>query len=93
LQTSGCSTTEPNSVRISAPVGHASRQPAFVQCLQTSDMNTQSPKPANGVWYSSATATRSTSWLAKSTGRVSLSPSSTKRTWRHVDAFSSRVWS
>src|SRR5688500_16607477 len=40
LQTSGWSTTVSNSVRISAPVGQASRQPACVQCLQTSDMNT-----------------------------------------------------
>src|SRR5215218_746443 len=30
-------TTVPNSVRNSAPVGQASRQPACVQCLQTSD--------------------------------------------------------
>src|SRR3712207_4790897 len=32
-----CTTTVPNSVRNSAPVGQASRQPACVQCLQTSD--------------------------------------------------------
>src|SRR5438067_1469365 len=30
-------TTVPNSVRKIAPVGHTSRQPACVQCLQTSD--------------------------------------------------------
>src|SRR5581483_4844257 len=34
---SSCTTTVPNSVRKSAPVGQTSRQPACVQCLQTSD--------------------------------------------------------
>src|SRR6187551_1130147 len=34
---SSCTTTVPNSVRKSAPVGHTSRQAACVQCLQTSD--------------------------------------------------------
>src|SRR4051812_28690350 len=37
LQMSPCTTTVPNSVRNSAPVGQTSRQPACVQCLQTSD--------------------------------------------------------
>src|SRR3954465_5866584 len=37
LQMSCCTTTVPNSVRNSAPVGQTSRQPACVQCLQTSD--------------------------------------------------------
>src|SRR5260370_920104 len=36
LQTSSWTTTVPNSVRISAPVGHTSRQAASVQCLHTS---------------------------------------------------------
>src|SRR4028119_482430 len=31
--------TPPNSVRMIEPVGHDSRQPAFSQCLQTSDEN------------------------------------------------------
>src|SRR5450631_984533 len=35
LQTSDWTTTVPNSVRISAPVGHTSRQADSVQCLQT----------------------------------------------------------
>src|SRR5437016_5339030 len=39
LQTSFCTKTEPNSVRTIEPVGHASRQPAFSQCLQTSEEN------------------------------------------------------
>src|SRR6476646_152133 len=37
LQMSSCTTTVPNSVRNSAPVGQTSRQAAWVQCLQTSD--------------------------------------------------------
>src|SRR4051794_4929752 len=37
LQTSSCTTTVPNSVRNSAPVGHTSRHAASVQCLHTSD--------------------------------------------------------
>src|SRR5689334_3378743 len=32
-----CTTTVPNSVRNSAPVGHTSRHAACVQCLQTSE--------------------------------------------------------
>jgi hypothetical protein len=43
LQTSGWTITVPNSVRISAPVGQASMQPACVQCLHTSDMKFQPP--------------------------------------------------
>src|SRR5215475_10171453 len=34
---SSCTTTVPNSVRNSAPVGQTSRHAACVQCLQTSD--------------------------------------------------------
>src|SRR3954466_6760150 len=37
LQMSPWTTTVPNSVRNSAPVGQTSRQPACVQCLQTSE--------------------------------------------------------
>src|SRR5665811_714386 len=37
LQTSSCTTTVPNSVRNSAPVGQTSRQAACVQCLHTSE--------------------------------------------------------
>src|SRR5581483_2213953 len=39
LQTSACTYTPPNSVRTIEPVGQASRQPAFSQCLHTSDKN------------------------------------------------------
>src|ERR1700749_3457170 len=45
LQISSCTTTVPNSVRNSAPVGHTSRQAARVQCLQTSELINQR-KPA-----------------------------------------------
>src|SRR3984885_9327214 len=44
LQTSSCTTTVPNSVRISAPVGHTSRHAASVQCLHTSlDISQREP--------------------------------------------------
>src|SRR3954453_23915807 len=36
---SGCTYTVPSSVRTIDPVGHASRHPAFSQCLHTSEMN------------------------------------------------------
>src|SRR2546423_9655766 len=43
LQTSDWMTTVSNSVRMMAPVGHTSRQPACTQCLQTSDIINQRP--------------------------------------------------
>src|SRR5436305_11979028 len=44
LHTSCCTTTVSNSVRNSAPVGHTSRQAAWVQCLHTSeDINQRIP--------------------------------------------------
>src|SRR3954471_3714752 len=46
LQTSGCTYTDPNSVRTSAPVGQLSRQPARAQCLQTSLIISQEKLPA-----------------------------------------------
>src|SRR5215212_2764295 len=52
---SGWMYTPPNSVRMIEPVGHASRQPAFSQCLQTSDENSHvtrcgalPPEPISG---------------------------------------------
>src|SRR3954452_15242880 len=83
LHTSACTITVSNSVRISAPVGHASRQPAFVQCLHTSDMkihfSISGEPPA-----ASAQPTRSTSCSPSATD-------STKRTCRHVDALNEPV--
>ncbi|TWH17535.1 hypothetical protein L618_000200006160 [Rhodococcus rhodochrous J45] len=37
LQMSSCTTTVPNSLRNSDPVGHTSRHAAWVQCLHTSE--------------------------------------------------------
>src|SRR6476620_6905460 len=55
LQTSSCTTTVPNSVRKSAPVGHTSRHPACVQCLQTSeDINHLKSAVSGGVVSASA---------------------------------------
>ena len=49
---SSCTTTVPNSVRNSAPVGHTSRHAAWVQCLQTSDSISQrnSERGAPSSW-------------------------------------------
>src|SRR6267143_7021381 len=50
-----CTTTVPNSVRKSAPVGQTSRHAACVQCLHTSDDMSQrsasplSSSPCNGL--------------------------------------------
>src|SRR6476661_3296214 len=49
LQTSSCTTTVPNSVRNRAPVGHTSRQAAWVQCLQTSDDISQRTPASSSV--------------------------------------------
>src|SRR4051794_25302696 len=43
---SSCTTTVPNSVRNSDPVGQTSRQAAWVQCLQTSEAISQRNSPA-----------------------------------------------
>src|SRR5437868_12076356 len=48
LQTSSWTTTVPNSVRKSDPVGQTSRHAACVQCLQTSDdINQRSGSPSS----------------------------------------------
>ena len=48
LQTSSWTTTVPNSVRISAPVGQTSRQADSVQCLHTLlDMSQREPSAEN----------------------------------------------
>src|ERR1700755_610233 len=55
-----CTTTVPNSVRKSAPVGQTSRQPACVQCLQTSELISQrrtSALPSSSTRCGSACAT------------------------------------
>src|SRR5688572_2522196 len=55
---SSCTTTVPNSVRNSDPVGQTSRQAAWVQCLQTFDIISQrgsSPPPGAGGCSMNAT--------------------------------------
>ena len=49
LQTSDWMTTVSNSVRMIAPVGQTSRQPARTQCLHTSLMSSQRPSLRSGV--------------------------------------------
>src|SRR5690625_4013771 len=50
LQTSSWTTTVPNSVRNSDPVGQTSRQPAWVQCLHTSEaINQRNSSVSGGV--------------------------------------------
>ena len=91
---------------MSAPVGQASRQPAFVQCLQTSDMNTHEPSSGEITVDCpvAAASTRLKSPLpddgagasgraAGMSGRWPGVSVSTKRTCRHVAAPSEPVWS
>src|SRR5947208_6356324 len=59
---SGCTYTLPNSVRTIAPVGQASRHPAFSQCLQTSEENDHEfssaafpPNPGSGAFSTNLT--------------------------------------
>src|SRR5690625_2218008 len=50
LQMSSWTTTVSNSVRNRAPVGHTSRQPAWVQCLHTSeDISHRNSSVSGGV--------------------------------------------
>src|SRR2546426_4914080 len=49
LQTSDWMTTVSNSVRVIAPVGQTSRQPAWTQCLHTSDIISQRPPTRFGL--------------------------------------------
>ena len=49
LQTSDWMTTVSNSVRMIAPVGQTSRQPAWTQCLQTSLIISQRPSLRSSV--------------------------------------------
>jgi hypothetical protein len=62
-----CTTTVPNSVRNSAPVGQTSRQAAEVQCLQTSELISQRMPsrawgtPVTAPEVAAAAAARSTS--------------------------------
>src|SRR5690349_2565357 len=91
LQMSSCTTTVPNSVRNSDPVGQTSRQAASVQCLHTSEAISQRiPSPS---WYvcsphrsaASARAATSTSDSVPSAAPTGLR-CSTKATCRQVSA-------
>ncbi len=57
LQVSDWMTTVSNSVRMIAPVGHTSRQPACTQCLQTSLNMVQRPP-----WRSSSNSSMNFTW-------------------------------
>src|SRR3989440_9336260 len=91
LQMSSCTTTVPNSVRNSEPVGHTSRHAASVQCLHTSlDINQRrSPCnvvcPPSGLRCSMNATCRQVSalrpWLLSYDMPVKTSPSS--GTWFH----------
>src|SRR3954469_14485447 len=82
---SSWTTTVPNSVRNSEPVGQTSRQAACVQCLQTSELISQRSAPPS----------------APSPASTAISPSaissglrcSTNATWRQVSASSCDVLS
>ena len=81
-----CTTTVPNSVRNSAPVGQTSRQPACVQCLHTSEAISQrnavrpsAPCPSPGLLNagmprSSTGETRTAASCAVGSGLVPSSP-------------------
>src|SRR6185503_15543370 len=58
LQTSDWITTVSNSVRMIAPVGHTSRQPAWTQCLHTSDIISQRPPTRFGSVRSNCSTKR-----------------------------------
>src|SRR3954468_16697898 len=99
LHTSCCTTTVPYSVRNSAPVGHTSRQAAWVQCLHTSeDMSQRSPSASDGAsTLALDTTLSSAACCASDFGIPCCTPSgsfcSTNATCRHVSAPRPPVWS
>src|SRR3954451_5488179 len=63
LHTSSCTTTVPNSVRNSAPVGQTSRHGAVVQCLHTSeDMSQRMPSSSAGLASTGLDCSMSATW-------------------------------
>ena len=87
-----CTTTVPNSVRNSAPVGHTSKQAACVQCLQTSDdiSHRKSVRPSAEPF----TPGGALPGIPKSTGSDDgAGGCSIKATCRHVSAPSAPVLS
>src|SRR3954454_12240240 len=100
LQMSSCTTTVPNSVRNSEPVGQTSRQAAWVQCLHTSEDISQRSCPSGpgvvgviaacsgGVpdpWPASAN-TSTSAWLTPGSCPASGLRCSMKATCRQVSA-------
>src|SRR5919202_4852717 len=75
---SSCTTTVPYSVRQSKPVGQTSRQAAWVQCLQTSELISQrsGSSPAASSPASSPSTRNGFRCSTKATWRQELAPSS-----------------
>src|SRR5690606_24700505 len=77
---SSCTTTVPNSVRSNDPVGQTSRQAAWVQCLQTSDIISHlTSRPLSGVLWPPGGPTS-----GRPSGTGPRRTCSTKATCRHV---------
>src|SRR3954468_17185352 len=102
LQMSSCTTTVPNSVRNSDPVGQTSRQAAWVQCLQTSDdISQRTPLSPDSAPWSSPGGRVTPGGPEPGIPRSVVSPCgaltstgfSMNVTWRHVLAPSSWVLS
>src|SRR4051794_21895781 len=73
---SSCTTTVSNSVRKIAPVGHTSRQPAFEQCLHTSDdINHRTPASGASVLVGDIALSARTCCSMNATCRHVLAPS------------------
>src|SRR4051794_2938740 len=88
LQMSSCTTTVPNSVRNSEPVGHTSRQAASVQCLHTSDAISHRSSLAGETCSGPVPSRRApTTWAPRGL-RCSM-----KATCRHVSALKPLVLS
>src|ERR1700733_13987177 len=82
LQTSSWTTTVPNPVRISAPVGHTSRQADSVQCLHTLlAMSQREPSAENSPSADSVStdAPESSAGPCRSPGRLICSMNATCR--------------
>jgi hypothetical protein len=88
---SSCTTTVPNSVRNSDPVGHTSRQAAWVQCLQTSEAISQ--RWSRSGWAAVCPPGGPGSGMPMSTGARGGPVCSTNATCRQVFAPSSPVLS
>src|SRR5713226_6494800 len=84
LQMSSCTTTVPNSVRTSAPVGQTSRQAACVQCLHTSEAISQRVAPGSPSPSASPEMIWSPSSSLDSADAAGGSACSMNATWRQL---------